>query len=83
MGIGSKLMKWMKTIVLTSFMLVLVNGNPTIEFQACRGLRQGDPMSTFMFLLTAKGLVKIMYNASHLGDFKGFQVNEDMHFKLL
>ncbi|MCI96919.1 RNA-directed DNA polymerase (Reverse transcriptase), partial [Trifolium medium] len=35
---------------------VLVNGSPTDEFQFGRGLRRGDLLSHFLFLMAANGL---------------------------
>ena len=37
-------------------MLVLVNESPSKEFIPMRRLRQGDPLATFLFLITAEGL---------------------------
>jgi len=42
---------------------VLVNGSPTEEFKPTRGLRQGDPMPPFLFLVVAEGLAGLVRQA--------------------
>jgi hypothetical protein len=55
-------------------MSVLVNGSPTEEINIQRGLKQGDPLAPFLFLLVAEGLGGIMKRAVDLNRFRGFKV---------
>lgn len=43
--------------------LVFINGRPIIRFEATRGLRQGDPLSLFLFILVVDGLSRLMGRA--------------------
>ncbi|XP_024628603.1 uncharacterized protein [Medicago truncatula] len=66
--------KWIRECVGIVTASVLVNGSPTDEFHLHRDLRQGDPLSPFLFLLTAEGLnilMKAMVD-NHL--FNGYSV---------
>ncbi|KAF5783556.1 putative RNA-directed DNA polymerase [Helianthus annuus] len=50
---------------------VLVNGSPTQEFECYRGLRQGDPLSPFLFIITMEALTGVMKKACSLGLYEG------------
>jgi hypothetical protein len=73
-GFGEKWKKWIRTCVFSGSMSVLVNGSPTEEINIHRGLKQGDPLAPFLFLLVAEGLGGLMKKAVDLNRFSGFQV---------
>lgn len=56
----------------SSTISVLVNESLTKDFRIERGLRQGYPMSLFLFVLTAKGLAYLINKDAYIGEFEGF-----------
>lgn len=57
----------MKTCISSASANVLVNGSPSGEFKLERGIRQGDPLSPFLFLIVAEGLSLLMKKATSDG----------------
>jgi hypothetical protein len=68
--------KWMRECICTATASVLVNGSPTEEFPFQRGLRQGDPLSPFLFLVVAEGLNVMMSTMVERDQFVGYSVGE-------
>ncbi|MCI43960.1 putative non-LTR retroelement reverse transcriptase, partial [Trifolium medium] len=58
-------------------MSILVNGCPSEEINIQRGLKQGDPLAPFLFLLVAEGLGGLMKRAVELNRFRGFKVGSN------
>jgi ribonuclease HI len=50
---------------------LLINGTPTGHIIPTRGLRQGDPISPYLFLLCAEGLNGLIKKASTQGEIHG------------
>jgi len=74
MGFSTLWRKWMKECVTTASASVLVNGSPTDEFPLGRGLRQGDPLSPFLFLIAAEGLNVMMKAMVDASLFRGYAI---------
>ena len=53
---------------------VLVNGEPCGMIHPTRGIRQGDPLSPFLFLLCTEGLNGLIKKAERNGDIHGFSL---------
>nr|GEY37642.1 nucleotide-binding alpha-beta plait domain-containing protein [Tanacetum cinerariifolium] len=53
---------------------VMVNGSPTKEFQFHRGLKQGDPLSPFLFILIIESLHISVQRVVDAGMFKGISL---------
>ena len=75
LGFCARWIGWIKECLESSTVSILVNGSPTKEFCPKKGLRQGDPMAPFLFLIVAEGLAgmvrqavkKKLYYGVHVG----------------
>jgi len=74
--------KWIFECVGTATTSVLVNGCPTEEFPMERGLRQGDPLSLFLFLLAAEGFNVLMNAMVGVDLFQGYGVGQNDEVRL-
>jgi hypothetical protein len=82
-GFGDRWRAWMKACICNGKISVLVNGTPTEQVNIKRGLKQGDPLAPFLFLLVAEGLNALTQSVVSLGYFKGVEVSPDVSVPLL
>ena len=76
LGFVNKWINWISTCLKSATVSVLVNGSPTKEFKPKRGLRQGDPLAPFLFLIMAEGLASLVREAIRIGVLEGIKVGE-------
>lgn len=71
LGFPQKWVSWIKECLSSPCVFVLVNGSPTKQFQMQKGVRQGDPLSPFLFIIATEGLNWIFKNVEVEGLIKG------------
>ncbi|GJT88122.1 RNA-directed DNA polymerase, eukaryota [Tanacetum coccineum] len=77
-GFGPNWCKWIQGIFSSAMASILVNGSPTSEFPFFRGLKQGDPLAPFLFILVMESLHLSVSRAVNEGVFKGIQLHESL-----
>jgi hypothetical protein len=60
LGFHPKWINWIRICITTSSFSVMLNGSPFGLFWPSRGLRQGDPLSYFLFILGTKVISRLL-----------------------
>jgi hypothetical protein len=55
-GFNKDWISWIMNLISSTFFSILVNGVPSQPFSPSRGIRQGDPLSPFLFVIMVEGL---------------------------
>ncbi|XP_071718074.1 uncharacterized protein [Rutidosis leptorrhynchoides] len=77
LGFGNKWCAWIKGCLFSAKTSVLVNGSPTREFPIKRGLRQGDPLSPFLFIMVMEGLHLALQRAMETNFIRGVKIGRE------
>ena len=75
---GEKLHRWIKILRKNASIIILNNGWTSPPMLITRGVRQGDPLSPYLFLISIEPLANYIRNQQ---DIKGIKIN-DVEFKL-
>eukprot|EP00253_Pinus_taeda_P035653 PITA_35653 len=65
--------KWIMALIKSPRYSILVNGAPSTPFAPSRGIRQGDPLSPFLFIILLEGLSRTIAKKKAEGKIKGLQ----------
>lgn len=77
MGFSDKWVRWMKLCVTIVQYNVCLNGNMAGPIIPRRGLKQGDPISPYLFLLCAEGLSKALEIKANSGEINGCRISSN------
>ena len=75
MGFSHKWIQWVMLCVTTVSYEFCFNGSMVGPIQPTRGLRQGDPLSPYLFLFCVEGLSDALFNAASSGTIHGSQIS--------
>lgn len=73
-GFCDRWVNWIYEMVSTPNFSILLNGSTTPMFNAKWGLWQGDPISSFLFIIAAKGLERYLKKEPREGKIKGLRL---------
>ncbi|XP_071726765.1 uncharacterized mitochondrial protein AtMg01250-like [Rutidosis leptorrhynchoides] len=76
-GFGVKWRSWILSYLKSASISVLVNGSPTKEFSLMRGVRQGNPLSPYLFILATEGPSLLTKKAIEKRLYKGVEIGTD------
>lgn len=69
--------RWIKECISTASASVLINGSPSTNFSLERGIRQGDPLSPFLFLIVAQDLSMLVKKIVKIGLLEADEVGKE------
>lgn len=74
MGFPNKIILTIMKCIRTVTFSILINGEPIEPFQPQRGLRQGDPLSPYIYIICAEVLSRLITKAQQDGSITGISI---------
>lgn len=77
MGFGVKWRSWIHECISSAWFSILINGTPKGFFRAKKGLRQGDPLSPFLFIIVGEAFSRMVLAVGNANIIQGFQLTRE------
>ncbi|GLT68114.1 hypothetical protein SLA2020_403730 [Shorea laevis] len=74
LGFHPTWVQWIRQCLTTTSFSILLDGAPYGKFFPSRGLRQGDPLSPFLFILGSEILSRLIIREENLGLLHGIKM---------
>jgi hypothetical protein len=74
LGFSSIWFAWVRTFITSTSFSILLNGSPFGHFTPERGLRHGDPLSPFLFILGSEVLSRLLLREESIESLKGIRI---------
>ncbi|XP_026398930.1 uncharacterized protein LOC113294768 [Papaver somniferum] len=79
MGFSTQWCNLIMQCVSTTNLAIMLNGVPCEFFKPSRGLRQGDPLSPYLFILCMEVLSRTLIDAENKGKIHGIKIEKKAH----
>nr|GEY84334.1 RNA-directed DNA polymerase, eukaryota, reverse transcriptase zinc-binding domain protein [Tanacetum cinerariifolium] len=77
-GFGLKWRSWIQGCLNYAMGSILVNGSLTLEFKFSKGLKYGDPLPPFLFILIMESLHLSFNNVVNVGLYNGIHIDDSL-----
>nr|GEW65867.1 putative RNA-directed DNA polymerase, eukaryota, reverse transcriptase zinc-binding domain protein [Tanacetum cinerariifolium] len=77
-GFGSKWCSWINGSLISGMASILINESPTSEFHIHCGLKQGDPLAPYLFILIMESIHLSFSRAVDAGIFTGIKIDSSL-----
>jgi hypothetical protein len=74
LGFNDTWIGWIESCISSSYFSILINGSPFGLISLARGLRQGDPLSLFRFIMGSEVFSRLMFKEVSLGHIKSLKI---------
>ncbi|KAL0402832.1 UNVERIFIED_CONTAM: LINE-1 retrotransposable element O protein [Sesamum radiatum] len=74
LGLNETFVNWISQCISSASFSLLINGAPFDFFRPSRGIRQGDPLSPYLFIIYAEFMSRLLLKEESLGNIKGIKV---------